>query len=83
MNYNQDYHDSGLLISLKKQIEKLEMLIQNFSGVQNYKIYKKNPLSNLFNIKSEDIKDFTLELNEDYQEILKTKNYDIKKYNIQ
>ena len=79
----KNLHDSGLLITLKKQIEKLEHLIQNFSSIQNYRIYQKNPLANLFNTKSEKIKDFTLELNEDYQEIIKTKNEDINKYNIQ
>lgn len=80
MNYK---HNSGLLIALKKQIEKLELLIQNFSSLQNYRIYQKNPLSNLFHTKSDKIIDFTLELDEDYQEILKTNNEDINKYKVQ
>jgi len=74
--------DSGLLIALKKQIEKLEFLIQNFSSIQHYKIYQKNPLANLFHTKSEKFHDFILELNDDYQEIMRTSNEEISKYNI-
>ncbi len=70
---------SSLLTSLKNQIDKLELLIQN---VPNYKIYKNSIIINLFKTKPETIRDYILEIQEHYQSILDITNQDLKKHKI-
>lgn len=78
-----NYQNEGLLLTLKKQIDKLDLLVKNFDGVKTHKMYEKNPLVNLFNTRSEKLTDFTDELNTDYQELKNFKIHDIKIYNIE